>query len=403
MIGRDDIKDWIVEQQTCVEQSGGLSALVLCHFNGSGAEQQIYGITSKSPQEVWSDAERLASVIDAAATRHAKGMPGSQQYELRAVFGDSVQPSRFMPFQKMGNVMGVGPQGLGTEPPTDIGQRMQSMRHAEQTTQMMLGYGSKVMSSQQSALEARDQMILKLQTQNGELMVALQTCVTKMMQDQHSMRMAELENARKAEFQKQLMHLAPALLNTIAGKEIFPQSTEDTSIITFIAENISDDEVRLLTSGLANKPGGDKVAAVLVDRFQRHKRKLQEERAADRRLLNETPLQRVLYDDAEADAMGNAMRILGGKTSPTANGTPAKILQAVTEAKALPVGERKDPPPPVVEPPQAPQGVSPDEQLWDDLFKVTPEGQAEMLFGVLAGQHPEIAARLRERYARSKK
>lgn len=399
MITRDDVRDWVSEQKTCVEQTGELSALVLCHFNGSGAEQQIYGITSKSPPEIWGDAERLANVIDQAATRHAKGMPGSQQYELRAIFGDAVQPSRFLPFQRMGNVMGVGPQGLGTEPPTEIGQRMQGMRHAEQTTQMMLGYGSKVMHSQQAAIDSRDKMILDLQKQNGELMVALQTCVTKMMQDQHSMRMQELENARKAEFQKQLMHLAPALLNTIAGKEIFPQSTEDTSIITFIAENISDDEVRLLTAGLANKPGGDKVAAVLVDRFGRHKRKLQEERAADRRLLNETPLQRVLYDDAEADAMGNALRVLGGKAlppSPSANGTPAKILQAVSETKSLPPAEKVD------SPQEVPQ-QNPDEKLWDDLFAATPDPQAEMLFSVLAGQHPELANRLRDRHLKSKK
>lgn len=101
----DTIRDSIHEMQTDVELEGGLSILGLVHHNGQGQEVPIQAISNKAQGgRKWGNAEALADMFDACATRHALGCVGggAQQFTLHACFGTSGKPTRMIPFGKMG-------------------------------------------------------------------------------------------------------------------------------------------------------------------------------------------------------------------------------------------------------------------------------------------------------------
>ncbi len=62
----------------------------------------------------------------------------------------------------------------------------------------------------------------------------------------HQMRMTELNYERSSAERQKLIQFAPVLINSILGKEIFPQSTEDTALIQSIAENLEPEHIAKL-------------------------------------------------------------------------------------------------------------------------------------------------------------
>ena len=390
MNSRDELRDWLREQISCVEQEGGLGVLCLQHFNAAGQPQEVHSLSSKTPGSAWGDAERLADLFDSISSRFARGLQGSQQFMISAVWGVSSgkAPTRTLPFLRAG-ASHVGPSGLSTEGPSDIGRTMQAMRSGEQLTQGTFSMNDRLLHSQQAAIDARDRYIEKKERENAELWLGLKSVTIELDQRRHGEKLAELSAARMAEFQKQVMMLAPALLNMMAGREVFPLNAADTATLDTIAAMASGEDLRMLTSVLSQKEGGAAIAATLTDRFDSYHKRKAAEAATERRLLNELPDR--TYDEAERDAAGDAIRILKGrphdepKTLPP-NGTNGhgashgkNVLGGIQEASS--------------------PSASDDGELIADLFGGLPEAQIAMLIGVLGADKPDLAARLKTRLA----
>ncbi len=388
---RDAIQQFLEEQFGMIEGDGAVSIVGLVHYAHTG-EVQIHA--AKTGQAHWGKPDEMARTFDALATRHARGVVGggAQQYQITVCRGTDGRPTSVLPFVRVGARNIAGPEGsLATEPPTPMGLTQQAQRWGEQITQMAFHGMGQLQHSQQRALDARDSKIENMEKINADLWLACKNLLLELDKRRHDERMSEIAAARMAEFQKQVMTLAPALVNMMTGKEIVPLSAADTSILDTIAAFATPDDVRLITAGLATKEGGATIASTLQDRFNQYHRRKAEQDAVEKRLMAGLPARS--YEEAERDAAGEAIRALRGapvetkalptgKTANGVNGANGANGHVETATSDTPVDGEK---------------------LWDDLFTSAEPGKIEMLIGVLGSAQPGLADRLRARFEASKK
>ena len=403
---RDSIRGWIVECLGNIEEVGAASCIVLVHFDGRGVENQIFDI--KSTHAKWNKPEDMADAFFKFANRHASGYTGSQQFKLKCLYGEALAPKRELPFGLSG-VLAFGPipGGGTTEPPTATGAMQQGMRITELIIQ-----GALAQHGRNS--EVQDKLIMRLMSylevanvENRELWVALKTVLMELQKQTHEQRLKEITAARMAEFQRQVIKLAPSLLNMMAGREVFPLSTADTELIETIAQVATPSDLRMLQAGVMGKPGGENIAALLADRFDQARKRAAEDRANEARLA--AGRDSVSYEEAERDAAGMAMKALRGQVlDDLPEGLAARAaIKALSPDKANKAnganGALKAPGANGHANGDAPSAINAGEPaLIDGLFDALGD-QAEMMLGVLAEKDPVLAQRMRDYHETIKK
>lgn len=392
---RAQIQEFLQEQFSAVEESGEVAIVGLVHIAHSGPAE-LHAM--KKGHGKWGNAEEMAATFDSIATRHARGIVGGglQQFEIRIVRGAGGIPTTVLPFMRtapMGH--GIGTQGsLATEPPTELGLRQQAQRWGEQITQMTFSQIEKVFQALNKIIEGLQSRVAESETTNRELWLACKTLLLELDKKRHSEKLAELSAARMAEFQKQAMTLAPALINMMAGKEVFPLSAADSATLDTIAAFATPDDVRMLTAGLAAKPGGAEIAAVLAERFENyHKRKASEAQAEKKMLAEVAGGPERSYEEADRDAAGVAIHALKGQAPPMELELPK--LNAKATAEVLQATD--------VSIPSSEEGPPEDTRLLDELFESVQPGQIGMLVSVLGAENPKLAERLKARWEQTQK
>lgn len=404
---RVEMRGWIEECLADIEQEGGCSIIGLTHKDGSGREDTIFSMKSGSGK--FGDAQAMTDIFYRFAQRHANGLIGQQSFVLNAVWGKADQPSRWLPFGMPGRLQfGAIPGGGGTEPPTEIGMRSQGMRMGEMAVQGAFGQMARNSDVQQKIVDGLMKRQTDLETENRELWIGCKNLLLELGRQRHDERMKELTAARLGDFQKQAMRLAPALLNMVADREIFPQAVADDSIFDFIASTTTEGDFKALMAVLGQKEGGDKIVPVLIDRYNKYHERMADEAAKERRLLAGLPDRS--YEEAEKDAMGEAMRALrihdrnGGGGGETAHGLESgqavqSAVSRLLEAKA-PRGSTSPPAAgAVVEVAQAPSSDKAAADLMRDLFDGVPPQDIEMMIAVLGAKDEGLGRRLKEQFA----
>jgi hypothetical protein len=374
---RVEIQTFLEEEFGLVTEDGAVATVDLQHHAHSGPVEMH---NMKVGHGKWGKPDEMAATFDALAVRHAKGIVGggAQQYELSVCRGTSGRPSSVLPFVRVGSSNITGPSGsLATEPPTPIGQLQQGMRMGEQVVQGMIGQINPTFRVQGELIDRLMRRLSECDQENRELWIACKDLILDLQKTRHAEKLTELNAARMAEFQKQAMTLAPALLNMMAGREVFPLSTADTAILDSIAGWASAEDIRMITGALATKEGGPAIASSLTDRFDLYHKRKAAEATAEKRMLEGLPKR--TYEEAENDAAGDAMRVLRGTDH-----RPHKVIQETA-------GNGVSHPTPAAAP-------AVDEKLWDDLFASVPESMVEMLATTLAGDKPELAERIQARF-----
>lgn len=390
---REELKGFLEAEFAAVEETGVVSGVILYHHAHTGAVE-VHNM--KVGHGKWNKPAEMAHTFDSVAVRHARGIAGggAQQFELSVIRGDGERASAVLPFVRVGPSSFTGPGGsLATEPPTPIGLTQQSQRWGEQITQMAFAAMQHLSNAQQRAIDGREASNERLEKINADLWIACKALLLELDKRRHDEKMSELSAARLAEFQKQAMILAPALINMMAGKEVFPLSAADTSTLDTIAAFATPDDLRMLTAGLAAKPGGAEIAAVLADRFDQYHKRKATEAAAEQRLLRNLPDRS--YEEAERDAAGEAIRALRGQPAGAIEPRPApKALNGhSTHTGVVPKTPGTDPD----------TVKSEDTELVEGLVARVPEGQLDMLTEVLGAADPEFGAKLKARLAALKK
>lgn len=219
------------------------TAFSLVHMQGN---QQVELKTISIGSKQWEPRE-LASLFDTAAETFAGGVPGVQQFQVLAFYDDKDKPQGFYPLRKNGESEAYG---LGTEPPTTVGLTQQLMRHNEALARLSASHSDSLLNRQSDIIEKLLTRMGKLEEENFDTVELAKELIMKQAADQHTRAIELIKTKQSAEDRKALMRLAPPLANKLLGREIFPQSAVDTSIIENLAESLDEKQIMALSQVL---------------------------------------------------------------------------------------------------------------------------------------------------------
>lgn len=189
--------------------------------------------------------ESLADRIEARAKTHAQDLPGWQTFLLQAHYSENAgAPGASHPFGCNGRMLNYDDQGnLVTEAADGKGALAQAMRLEEIIVQRTFGAISGFFEEQRLERQELRADVRESRRENREMFVLLRQAAMDSAQLSHQKRMEELEYQRGTAERQLVGKMIPALTNTIAGKEVFPQSMQDTSLVEGLIEALSSDQV----------------------------------------------------------------------------------------------------------------------------------------------------------------
>jgi hypothetical protein len=275
MAKRKTLDKWILECLTDSDKDTALTNLTLFHMRGT-LPIELHTWTAK--QGVEADAKKLADLFLDKAQTYAQDLDGTQTFNLCAFYGKSV-PEAQMPF-KVTVEADMNSSGLSTEEPTERGRTQQSMRWAE-NLQAQVYRRQQVMDDHAiRMIEQQSRMIDSLQADRFSAADMIVQMMMREADNRHKLEMERLAFERSSQERKALIGLAPALVNSLTGKDVFPQSSADSALIDSIAENLTEEHVqKLMELDLPAALSGPLMTRVLE---ARQKKAREEER---RRLL----------------------------------------------------------------------------------------------------------------------
>jgi len=224
-----------------------VTRVVLVHMQGGNAG-------SLSPVEVDSfkftatgsaEPKVLADRFRGKAEAYAQDLAGVQTFNIWVFYGTSNEPGARQPFMVQQSAE-ASQGGLWTEPPDGTGQTMQKMRQNEALFQQVYRRQQTLDDLALRREQFNEQVRHNLMAENMDMFGMMKDLMMQMGNQDHERRMTEMQYRRSSEERKKLLQFAPALVNTLIGKEIFPQSAEDTALIETLAEHITEEQVQML-------------------------------------------------------------------------------------------------------------------------------------------------------------
>ena len=299
--GRKSLAKWIDEALTDTDKDGPITAIALVHMLGQ-QRQELHMVKLGSTSNT--SGEALEKLLKGKAEAYAQDLDGVQTFALLAFYGKSNTEQAIMPFKVLPQ---VNPEtaGLATEPPTPEGRMQQRMRWDDalqmqvyRRQQVMDDHSIRVMERMDSMLGRAQSMNESLMRENMEAFTIIKEMLNERALGQHNRQMEQLQFQRATEERQKLLKFAPVLINTILGKEIFPQSTADTALIESIAENLDDKMIsKLAEMELPQEVMGPLAARVMKAMEDKEKRE------AEARKAKELPAYR---GPAEEDVTGGS-------------------------------------------------------------------------------------------------
>jgi hypothetical protein len=317
-VTQEDLHAWCVERFGEVLEEGGLSLVGAVRYSASGGEVPLMSMTSKMDTAKW-NADNVAATLGAICDRDARGLPGVTQFQLIACYGSNPKPVRFLPFQRVGQLQhGPLPNGgLGTESPTPTGVMQVGMRWGELAIQGAGRKEEQIINLIAALLKDERENNRRLNEDNRALSSALLT-VAGAAQDR---KLQMLESYRKTEMGREMIRLAPPLINGVTGRSVFPESSVGNSLIERLAkkaESMTPAQFEQLTALLADDDPN--FALALLGRFE-ELRQIEHTRHAElRRQMAEAEKNPLNVDAAIAEGAGDLWR------GPSSAGSPAPAI-----------------------------------------------------------------------------
>ena len=304
---RVSLERWIHDALTDPDKEEKCSMISLVHVVGQNNQKEIH-TTKFGSGKVWAEKD-LAEMFRGKAQTYCQDLPGVQTFQLMAFYGGSTQPTAFMPFTEGGK---TDYDGLMTEPPTPEG-RLQMNKRNEQALisqvyrrqAQMDDYAIRIQETMCKGMQQAIHAMQECTRENREAFGIVKDMLMEKALDNHKHNMAQLEYERSTAERRKWMQWAPALLNTVLGRNIFPQETADTSLVESIADALSDDDVMKLAGAIPPHLMGP-----LAARMEAYYKK----KNAEKEELKALALSAAKVRDPEADAAGELM-LGNGKAS----------------------------------------------------------------------------------------
>lgn len=252
---------------TCV----GLS---LSHVNGP-IEKEIHGLRFAGQKYDEAKVRQLAEMFDGLAHTDAQSLSGSQRYVLYAFYDGFDQPKARFNLVVNGHLVNK-PGDFSTEPATPEGRLAQRMRHDEAYSQTLIAANANTLNIQNNLLRLMAERLDQTTREHRDMFEFVHTLVLERAREDREHEIRMLEYQRNTQIMSGLTKVAPAMINTITGKEVVPQSTVDTQILETIAENLDESSMAQLAPLLSKFP--PEMVGVLMSRFEQITKAKQEEK-----------------------------------------------------------------------------------------------------------------------------
>jgi hypothetical protein len=253
---RQSLESWINEARNDKEKEEPCVQLALIQKQGM-KDEPIWAVKLGPDKQKWTDAD-LAKVFQNKAETTVQDLPGTHTFNVLAFYGSNPEPQS----KRIISVYIATDEGQATENPTPNGALQQTMRHKEdffrsmlqhqqalnrQSIDMVNAMGQSFIQMSRAAAEER-QASANLMRENREAFEIIKDMMMKRITDEREHEMKRLAYIRNTEMQRKVLELAPALVNTVTGTEVFPQSKADTVLIEQIASAFDKmDEGTLMT------------------------------------------------------------------------------------------------------------------------------------------------------------
>ena len=244
-------------------------AISLMHVTG-GVRTEVQ--TMKLGAKVW-EPKQLAEMFDGMASEHSAGLSssesgsGQEAYQLVAFFDDAPDlPQCPLPLMKKTGSIILADDPIVTEPPTARGELAQSMRHRDAWHAFALEMTARTHTAMAQIIDRLSNRLQIVEKENQDTIEIAKDMIMKEAADSHRYAMAEKEFERKTEERKRLMQIGPPLINQLLGREVFPQSTVDSTLLEGMLESLDEAQLQKLIEVVLPvlKP---EQAALLVGRF----------------------------------------------------------------------------------------------------------------------------------------
>lgn len=231
---------WIAEVVNELQDGAPCSSLSVSHREGS-LTKEIYSIiitkdTKINPMEV-------SELLRKKAENHVQDLPGNQLFELQARYGGRSDCSVRLPFR----ISGTSEAMYGeTEPPTPEGKQMQSMRWGEFGHQFWAKQVTELVRIGIDRERVLSDTVQKLTVENREAFDLLKNAILQQASNQHQYRLEEMRFQRESMVYSELARYAPALLNTVTGRELIPQSSADSALVESMIEHLTPQQIEAM-------------------------------------------------------------------------------------------------------------------------------------------------------------
>lgn len=295
MAKKPSMLDWLRDKMASTEPNWKTIALV---HPGTGKEvPPTFKFGGKQFK-----AEELEEMFRNRAENFSEGTDGSQRFELVAFADGTNEPGDTFVFMCHKSRDGLG---FFDEGPDDKGIKQQSMRHLEAAMRMALEQTGRLFDASSRAMSALTTQNENLMRENHDAFTIVKDLLMEKANAEADHKMKLLTYERETIERKQWLKFAPPLINSIFGREVFPQSIEDTALIESIAEHLSGEQIEKL-AGSGMFPA--ELWGPLANRMNKFLKEKEEEQATIKRLAQSASK---TDEAAENDAAGDIINTIG--------------------------------------------------------------------------------------------
>lgn len=239
-MAKHTLDQWIREAILDTGNKGPCTALSLVHIQAPAGEKEVHTLELGAGQQY--DPLDLAKSFRGRAENHASEMMGMQTFNLLAFYNNRTEAQARRPFTVAGQMEYSGM----TEPPSKEGQTMQGMRHQEAVIQMGLRHTQFLFETQAQTVTALINHNKALMGENREAFEVMKELMIQQINSNHTREMERLAYERSSAERAKWLGMAPGLVNSLLGKEIFPQSNVDSTLIESIMKSLDDESIQML-------------------------------------------------------------------------------------------------------------------------------------------------------------
>ena len=294
MARKKSLEEWIREAMLDDEKDGKITAISLVHMVGQ-SPKEIH--TAKLIDGKKVEPKALADMFRGKAETYTQDLPGVHTFNLLAYYGQRTDPQAAQPFV-VNSIADHNNPSLATENPTAEGKTMQRMCQDEMVFQQTYRRQAQLDEFSMNLIREQNIMLRSALAENRDMFSIFKDVMLQMATNQHGNRMKELEFQRSTGERERFLKFLPPLVNTVLGKEIFPQSVEDTAIVEGIAANLKEEDLVKL--------GGIVPPEMLCPLYARVEKAMAKKRIEQEALKAANGIvKRIGSSDPESDAAGD--------------------------------------------------------------------------------------------------